>query len=103
MGELHTYNISMNDISDRVCVGSVNNLGTGSITLASDYSSGHNNTIAVGCQGTAEPYRNCSLKYGGTYLDEDWAGKLCKEIKAINESSDCDEITVPPMRGFIEI
>jgi hypothetical protein len=103
MGEIQTYNVSRNDISDRVCVGSVNNLGTGSITIASDYSSGLNNAVAVGWQGTASPYRNSNLNYGGIYLDEDWANKLCKEIKAINESSDCDEITVPPMRGFIEI
>ena len=33
--------------------------------------------------------------------------KLCKtikgEFKTIDEPKDCDEITVPPMRGFIEI
>lgn len=55
-------------------------------------SSAPDNIVAVGC-------RDC----GGIRLDEEWMDDLCKKIKAINESKDCDEITVPPMRGFIEI
>lgn len=102
-GEIQGYNVSLrNNITDRPCVGNVDNLGT--YTLKTDYSSGLDNSIAVGCQGTsATPYRNSNLNYGGIYVDEDWMDKLCKEIKAINESKDCDDITVPPMRGFIEI
>jgi hypothetical protein len=107
MGELHGYDVSVrNNISDRVCVSNVDSLEAGTFTLKADYSSGLDNTIAVvGCHGTsATPYHNSNLKYGGIYLDEDWMDKLCKEIKTkVNESIDCDEITVPPMRGFIEI
>lgn len=108
MGEIQGYNISRNDISDRVCVGNVEHLGTGSWTLKADYSSGLDNTIAVVGQGTsAAPYHHSNLNYGGICLDEDWMDKLCKEIKGgfktIGESKDYDEITVPPMRGFIEI
>ena len=106
MGDSQGYNVSLrNDISGRLCACS--DLGlqeTGSWTLKADYSSGLNNSVAVVGQGTsAAPYYHSNLNYGGIRLDEDWMDKLCKEIKAVTESKDCDEITVPPMRGFIEI
>lgn len=98
----------------------------GTFTLKADYSSGLDNTVAVGCQGTSSAnfmrsnlvYTGsgtldnsiavgCSDATGGICLDEKWldefSKKLMGEIKAINESNDCDEVTVPPMRGFIEI
>lgn len=111
MGDSQGYNISRNDITDRVWVakcdysndcGSVLAQGTSSANfmrsnLVYTGSGTLDNTIAVGC----------SDDIGGICLDEKWldefSKKLNREIKAINESNDCDEVTVPPMRGFIEI
>lgn len=106
MGDLQGYNISRNDITDRQWVakcdysndcGSVLAQGTSSANfmrsnLVYTGSGTLDNTIAVG--------RDSS---GGIYLDEAWMDDLCKKIKGINESKDCDDVTVPPMRGFIEI
>ena len=130
MGEIQGYNISRDDISGRVCVAKCDySNDCGSIlaqqqgTTSANYkrtnlvytgSGSLDNTIAVvGQDMSATPYHNSNLNYGGIYLDEDWMDKLCKavkatdyhieEIKGVNESIDDEEITVPPMRGFIEI
>lgn len=104
MGDSQGYNISRNDITDRVWVakcdysndcGSVLAQGTSSANFMRSnlvYTGTLDNTIAVG--------RDSS---GGICLDEDWMDSFCKKLKAVNESNDCDEVTVPPMRGFIEI
>lgn len=103
MGDLQGYNISRNDITDRVWVakcdysndcGSVLAQGTSSANLMRSnlvYTGTLDNTIAVGCDSS-----------GGIGF-EDWMDELCKKIKTVNESKECDDVTVPPMRGFIEI
>lgn len=57
--------------------------------------------------GTLDNSITVERSSGGIHLDEDWMDSFCKrlkgELKTVNESKDCDDIIVPPMRGFIEI
>lgn len=124
MGDSQGCGLYRNDISGRLCAGGVDNLGTGSYTLKADYSSGLDNTINIGCQGTSATLSRSNLVYTGSsaldnivavgcrdcggirlddYIEELAENLLCSgQQKGRNEDVD-GEVTVPPMRGFIEI